>query len=325
MPETSLIVSLIGGLIVLAFAGDFLVTGAVSLARRIGMSPLVAGIFIVGFGTSAPEMIVALDAARSDYPNLALGNIVGSNIANVLLVLAIPALIAPVQAGGWGQRPALIVMVLATAGWITLLTTTGLTVSGGTVFVLALAIYASFTLIAARAATNAGQDIGIDTDPHTIGLARALGSTLVGIVGLPIGAHLIVEGGVGIARFYAVPEELIGLSLLAIGTSLPEIGAGIASALRSKTDVLVGNVLGSNIFNILGAGGLVAFFGPIQAAASFNLYDHWIMVGTALILGGFILTRSRIGRLAGSALLLIYAIYIYGLVEGWNIMAMVNG
>lgn len=325
MPEMSLIVSLIGGLVLLAFAGDFLVNGAVTLGRRVGLSPLVAGIFIVGFGTSAPEMIVAIDAARSNYPNLALGNIVGSNIANIFLVLAVPALIAPVRAGGWGQGPAWIALVLATATWIALLATTGLDNRIGTLFLAGLFIYAIYTLVAARAASNAGVDIGLENGPDTISLARAIAYTLIGIVGLPIGAHLIVEGGVGVARFYSIPEEIIGLTLLAVGTSLPEIGAGIAAALRQKTDVLVGNVLGSNIFNILGAGGLIAFFGPIEAAASFEAYDHWIMAAAALLLGVFIATKARISRLAGIAMLLVYAVYIYGLVNGWNIMAAING
>ena len=130
---------------------------------------------------------------------------------------------------------------------------------------------------------------------------------------------MIVDGGVGVARFYEIPEELIGLTLLAVGTSLPEIGAGIAAALRNKTDVLVGNVLGSNLFNILGAGGLIAFFGPIKAAQSFGNYDHWVMAAAALVIGLFIFAKMRIGRLAGILLLLIYAVYIYGIDNGWNL------
>jgi cation:H+ antiporter len=325
MPESGLIVALLGGLVLMAFAGDFLVNGAVAIGRKLGLSPLIAGIFIVGFGTSAPEMLVAIDAARNNYPNLALGNIVGSNIANIFLVLALPAIISPIVAGGWGQGRSYIFMLAATFVWIAILSTIGLDVAMGTLFIIALILYAVFTLVSARMAKAAGIDTGIDVESSKIGTARASAYILIGMIGLPIGARLIVDSGVDIARFYNVREELIGLTLLAVGTSLPEIGAGIAAALRKKTDVLVGNVLGSNLFNILGAGGLIAFFGPIEAAQSFANYDHWIMAAAALIIGLFIFAKMRIGRLAGILLLLIYSVYIYGLVNGWNILALTNG
>ena len=325
MPDSGLIVSLLGGLILMAFAGDFLVNGAVAVGRKLGLSPLIAGIFIVGFGTSAPEMLVAIDAARNNYPNLALGNIVGSNIANIFLVLALPAIISPIAAGGWGQGRSFAVMFAATLGWIAILATIGLDVAMGTLFLIALIFYAVYTLASARMAANAGVDTGIDVTPSKLSTGRAAGYILIGMIGLPIGARLIVDGGVGVARFYQVSEEFIGLTLLAVGTSLPEIGAGIAAALRKKTDVLVGNVLGSNLFNILGAGGLIAFFGPIEAAQSFANYDHWVMAAAALIIGIFIFAKMRIGRLAGVLLLLIYAVYIFGVVNGWNILALING
>lgn len=325
MPDPVLLISLLGGLALLAFAGDFLVNGAVTLGRKAGLSPLVAGIFIVGFGTSAPEMIVALDAARSNYPSLALGNIVGSNIANVLLVLALPALICPIKAGGWGQGRAFLAMAIATAAWIGVFAKTDLTASIGTVFLIGLVLYAVYTLVSARAAAKRGVDTGIDDAPPEINTLRAAGYILIGMIGLPLGANLIVDSGVDIAKFYNIPEELIGLTLLAVGTSLPEIAAGIAAAVRGKTDVLVGNVLGSNIFNILGAGGVIAFFGPIKAVGSFGNYDHWVMGAAALLIGLFIFSRARIGRIAGLVMLFIYAVYIYGLIHGWNIMAFVNG
>lgn len=325
MPDSGLIVSLLGGLVLMAFAGDFLVNGAVTIGRKLGLSPLIAGIFIVGFGTSAPEMLVAIDAARNNYPNLALGNIVGSNIANILLVLALPAIISPITAGGWGQGRAFFAMFGVTLFWIAILSTVGLDVAIGTLFLIALLLYAVYTLSSARVAAKAGVDTGIEVEPSKLGTGRAAAYILIGMIGLPIGARLIVDGGVGVARFYEIPEELIGLTLLAVGTSLPEIGAGIAAALRNKTDVLVGNVLGSNLFNILGAGGLIAFFGPIKAAQSFGNYDHWVMAAAALVIGLFIFAKMRIGRLAGILLLLIYAVYIYGIVNGWNILALING
>lgn len=325
MSELTLIVSLVGGLILLAFAGDFLVNGSVTIARRLGLSPLVAGIFIVGFGTSAPEMIVAVDAAGSGYPNLAIGNIVGSNIANILLVLALPALIMPVQAGSWGQRRAWVALALATAAWIAILVTVGFSASVAGLFLVGLIGYAVFTFVSARVAVRYGTDTGIEADAAEQSVLRAVVLTLVGLVGLPLGAHLIVDGGVGLARNFDIPEEIIGLTLLAVGTSLPEIGAGVAAAFRGKTDIIIGNVLGSNIFNILGAGGLVAFFGTFDMAASFPDYDHWVMAITAGILGLVILLKARIGRLSGILFLLLYALYVYGLVNGWSFAAAFDG
>lgn len=324
-PDPYQIVALLGGLALLAFAGDFLVNGAVRLGRQAGFSPLIAGIFIVGFGTSAPEMIVAFDAAQSGYPSLALGNIVGSNIANILLVMALPAIIAPVVAGGWGQGRAFIAMALATLAWILVLTFEGLNPGIAAFFLLALVGYAIYTFISARSAAKAGVDIGVEDDPNSISLKRAIAYLIIGMIGLPLGANLIVDSGQALAEFYEVPAEIVGITLLAVGTSLPEIAAGIAAALRSKTDVLVGNVLGSNIFNILGAGGLISFFGPIHAPQTFSNYDHWIMAASAVFVGLLIFTKSRISRMLGIVILLLYAIYIYGVLNSWNILGAING
>lgn len=323
MSETAVFgLSLLGGLIVLAFAGDFLVNGAASLARRFGVPPLLAGIFIVGFGTSAPEMVVALDAAFRGYPELALGNIVGSNIANVWLVLALPALFATVPTGASGQRFALGAMLLATAAWIGVAAITPLHAGVGALFFVALLVYGVLTVFNSRAAIRAGENILSDSDDHHLSMGRTLAYVAVGMIGLPLGANLIVEGGVGTARLFDIPEEIIGLTLLAIGTSLPEIGAGIAAALRGRTQILVGNVLGSNVFNILGAGGLVAFFGPIDVAGTFPRYDHWAMAAAALTLALFILPKAKISRLAAVVMMLVYLIYIYGLISGWNILGL---
>ena len=323
MPELTLIAALIGGLVIMAFAGDFLVNGAVAVARRLGVSPLIAGIFIVGFGTSAPEMVVSLNAALEDRAGLALGNIVGSNIANIFLVLGIPALIMPFVAGGHGQGRALTAMLVATAVWILLTGMGPLTVLGGILFLAILIASCVVTFYMARKAVATGEDPGVELEEAPkLSLPRSLAYVVLGIGGLVLGAHLIIAGGVGIAEFYHVPQEWIGLTLLAIGTSLPEIGAAIAAALRRHGEVAIGNVLGSNVFNILGAGGIISLFGPIEIAPTFTHYDHWVMAFAALLIGGFILTRARLGRLMGILMLLIYAVYIYGLVNGFDILGL---
>lgn len=323
MPELTLIAALIGGLVIMAFAGDFLVNGAVAIARRLGVSPLIAGIFIVGFGTSAPEMVVSLNAALEDRAGLALGNIVGSNIANIFLVLGIPALIMPFAAGGHGQGRALAAMLIATAVWMGLTASGSLTMLGGILFLIILVAYCVITFYQARKAVATGEDPGIELEEApNLGALRSIAYVVLGIGGLVLGANLIIAGGVGIAEFYHVPQEWIGLTLLAIGTSLPEIGAAVAAALRRHGEVAIGNVLGSNVFNILGAGGIISLFGPIEIAPTFTQYDHWVMAFAALLIGGFILARARLGRLMGILMLLIYALYIYGLVNGFNILGL---
>ncbi|KCZ91161.1 MULTISPECIES: calcium/sodium antiporter [Hyphomonas] len=320
MPELSLIAALVGGLVIMALAGNALVSGAVSLAARMGVSPLVAGIFIVGFGTSAPEMIVSLDAALSDRSGLALGNIVGSNIANVFLVLGLPALIAPIAAGGVGEKRGLTAVIVAAVAWIGITAIMPLTPMVGICFIALLIAYSGLTFIAARRAVAAGKDPGVteEEDPH-LPLWLALVYVPLGILGLVLGADLVIEGGVGIAMFLNVPEEYIGLTLLAVGTSLPEIGAGLVAVVKKQGEVLIGNVLGSNVFNILGAGGIISLFGPVQMAPTFQQYDHWALGLATLVLAYVILTKARIGRLFGLLLLLIYAAYIYGLITGLNI------
>ncbi|MEQ8557732.1 MAG: calcium/sodium antiporter [Henriciella sp.] len=319
MPEAGLLAALIGGLVILALAGDFLVIGAVSLARRIGISPLVAGILIVGFGTSAPEMVVSLNASLRGDPGLALGNIVGSNIANVWLVLVAPALIMPLVVRQFGLRRSYWIMLAATAAWIGWTAYFPLTPLFGLGLLIGLIIYCLLMLWWTSDAVKKGIDVGLEDDDNPQGTFAMAASLLVGIIGLPLGAHLIVEGGVGIARQYDVPEEVIGLTILALGTSLPELGAGLAAAFRRHGEVIVGNVIGSNIFNLLGAGALVAMFGPTDLAPTFLRFDHWAMGAAAITLGLFVIPHGKITRLAALAIALVYCIYIYGLVNGWNI------
>lgn len=312
----------LAGLALLAFAGDLLVSGAVSIARKFGVPPLVAGIFIVGFGTSAPEMLVSAQAAFQGHPGLALGNIAGSNIANVLLVLGVPALITPIICGGFGQRRAFTVMMGATLCYAIFLSVRPLTPPVGFLFLAALVGYAVYTFDTARIAAAQNIDIGLDTEDDDAPLPKAVVLTLLGLVGLPLGAHLIINSGVDIALALGVSEEVIGLTLFAIGTSLPELGAALAAALRGSTGLILGNVIGSNLFNILGAGGITAFFGPVWAAESLRDYGHWVMFGAAVLLGVAILRRDSIGRSAGFVCLGAYGVYLYGLLNEWTFSAL---
>ncbi|ABI78481.1 sodium/calcium exchanger [Hyphomonas neptunium ATCC 15444] len=323
MPDPILLISLFGGLLLMALAGDLLVRGALGLGRAMGVSPLVAGIFIVGFGTSAPEMFISANAALNGNPGLAIGNIVGSNIANLLMVAAIPALFFPYRTGGAGQGRALFMLLLATAIWIGMTAIMPLDPIMGICFLLVLVGYAGFSIFAARhdeiAGKGAHQADAVMLNPP---VWRAIFYVPLGIAGLLYASRMIITGGEGVARELGVPDEWIGLTILALGTSLPEIGAGLAAAFRQRGDVVAGNILGSNVFNILGAGGIVALFGPFEVAPLFLQYDHWVMGITAVLFAGLVMLRVRMGRLLGVLLLLIYAAYIYGLVTGTNLMAL---
>lgn len=319
-----MLTALIGGLLLLGLAGNFLVRGAVALSRALKIPALVIGIFIVGFVTSAPELWVALSAGFQDIPEMALGNIVGSNIANIWLVLALPALVFPMRTGKNGQRTAVLWMLLISGGWIALTASQPLTpVTGGAMFAL-LIIYAFWMLAAVR------RDPRIDDldVPEGMGATLALALVVLGGIGLPIGAHLAILGGEALAKSSGISEELVGLTILAVGTSLPELAASLAAAVRRRSDVLVGNIIGSNVFNVLGAGGIISFFGGksgLHVTGSFLHYDHWAMGLAALTAALFILPRQKITRLASLFLILLYAVYLYGLVEGWNFLALIRG
>lgn len=317
MSDLSLYTALIGGFVILALAGDLLVSGSLALARKFGLSSLVAGIVIVGFGTSAPELFVSLNAALDGSPGIALGNIVGSNIANIWLVLAIPALMVPIATKTSGLRQAYALMALATFGFIAITIYSALTPAIGIGLILGLIIYLVLTI------RSSADDRGTSLQARSLEMSnfRLWASLLIGVIGLPLGAHLMVEGGVGVARKFDVSEYVIGLTLLAVGTSLPELGAAIAAAVRRRGEVIVGEIIGSNIFNLLGAGGLIAMFGPIEIAGDFPNYHYWALGLSTLVLALFVLPKSKISRLAAAAMILVYMIYIYGLIEGWNIAA----
>lgn len=315
MPDPVLLASLAGGLLLMAVSGELLVRGALGIGNALSLSPFAAGIFIIGLGTSAPEIFLSVQAAWSGSPGLATGNIVGSNIANILLVAAVPALLFPYRSEGSGQWFALAALVLVTGLWILTTALLPLGPAVGLCFLLMLAGYCGLSFDIWRldpAQAYPGQ-------PAV--LWRALLYAPLGIAGLLVASGLIIASGSDVARALQVPEEWIGLTLLALGTSLPEIGAGLAAAARGRGDLVMGNVLGSCLFNILAAGGIVAFAGPLEVAGLIQTYDHWVLGFSVLLLTGLLAMRARFTRLLGLLLMLIYASYIYGLVNGVNLQA----
>jgi cation:H+ antiporter len=307
-------VELFGGLIWLLLAGDLLVRGALALAGHARIPPMIVGLTVVAFGTSAPELCVSLGAAFKGHPTIAIGNVVGSNIANVLLVLGLPALIHPTlchQDSLWRDTLVLIaVSVLFTAFCFQ----GSLGPLQGTVLVVGLL---TMLLLSLREARHSGGETGPCQElERVLGLPRSPGMIVLflvlGGVGLPLGADLLVGGAVELAESLGVPSAVIGLSLIALGTSLPELFTTLIAAVHRSSDVALGNVLGSNLFNILAIMGATAMVAPapIPVPESFLRFDLLVMLGASGLLAWFAWRRGSIGRSWGTALLAAYALYL---------------
>lgn len=308
---------LVIGFGILIYSGDCLVRGALAAAYKANVSPLLVGILIVGFGTSLPELLIGVQATLADKPGLAHGNIIGSNIANVLLVLALPAVIFPIATTAPRMRLTAAFMLLCTVAWIGVTLLFGLAPIVGAVFLFVLWGYAAISWFINR------EDHSEDTPEekaimHTAAW-RMIVLILIGLVGLPLGSKILIDGGISLAMETGIREEIVGLTLLAVGSSLPEIGAGIAAAVRKQSDVAMGNILGSNVFNILGVGGIVALLAPHQSLAQdLTGYSNWAMGIAAILVTLVVFLQRRVGWLTGAVFLALYAIYIGGLVQQWT-------
>ena len=305
---------ILGGLVLLVLGGELMVRGAGSLARRLGMSPLVVGLTVVAVATSAPELAVTVDAVLSGSPDLAVGNVIGSNTANVLLILGAGALIAALSVGRQLLRFDLPVMVAVSVLLLLLSLDGALTLVDG---VLLLAVFVAFmvtTVILGRrevARQVAGRgDTDEEEAPAPMGLAVLLVGA--GIVSLVIGAQLLVSGAVSIASQLGVSELIIGLTIVAVGTSLPELAATLAAVRRGEVDIAVGNIVGSNVANIGLILGLPAVFAAdgLPVAPSAVALDMPLMIAAALALGTVAFTGHRVVRLEGGVFVALYAAYL---------------
>ena len=299
------------GLVTLLLAGDFLVRAAVNLALRLGISALVVSLTVVAFGTSAPELLIVLSAMADDAPGLAMGNIVGSNTANILLVLGLPALVAGLYTTGFDTKKVFIFMILATVLFIILAFMGPFSWWHGG---LMLAVLAAILLDQAWTARRvsrvalATEDLnGVDTSMPGWKITLYL---LFGLVGLPLGAKVLVVNAEIIAREFGVPETAIGLTLIAVGTSLPELATTTVAAIRRQADVALGNVIGSNMFNLLAIIGIAALVGPIPVADEFLRFDLWVMLAASFLLIPFVFFGQNITRIWGAALTLLYMAYL---------------
>ncbi len=302
------------GLVILLLAGDALVKGAVNLSLRVGIPALIVSLTIVAFGTSAPELLISIDAVLNGKPGLALGNVVGSNTANVLLVLGLPAIIAVLHTSTCQTRKTYVFMLIASVLFIALAFFGTYTFWSGLILLAALG-YMLFD--AARDATRhrraeraAPPEEDVEGADPDMPWWRIVVFLVLGLVGLPLGASLLVDNASIIAQQYGVSDSVIGLTLVALGTSLPELATTIMAALRRQADVALGNVIGSNMFNLLAIIGITSLIGPIPVDPGFLTFDLWVMLAASLVLIPFVFFRVDIGRVWGVLLTAAYLAYV---------------
>jgi cation:H+ antiporter len=307
------ILMLIAGLVLLVVAGDYLVKGAAGLAENLGIPPLIIGLTIVAFGTSAPELFVSLQSALAEKPDIAVGNVVGSNIANVLLVMGMPALFAPIHAGQRGLSRNVAVMMIFTLAFMWMLSDGILQRAEAAGLFAGLLLFVLAQILRARVAMDQNEPVGDYHDelgemPHS---ASKIAVYLAGgIVGLPIAAHLTVTGASNLAEAFGVSQAAIGLTIVAIGTSLPELATTLVAAWRKNAEVALGNIIGSNIFNIAAIMGVTGMIIPVPVSNIILERDVWIMLVTAILLMVICFFRITTARIIGGAMLAGYLAYI---------------
>ncbi len=309
------VVFLLLGIALLTIGGEALIRGSLAAAKRLGVSPLLSGLVIVGFGTSAPELVVSVNAAIEGRPDIAIGNVVGSNVGNILLILGVCALITPLAVKPLALRRDAVTVVAASILFLVLVGGSALGRADAAIFLGALAAYLVWAYWSERyhaapsAELHEAEAEELSTVPKSV-LWTVL-AVVIGLLLLIAGSQILLVGATGIAVHFGVPEAVIGLTLVAVGTSLPELSISVIAAIRRHADVAVGNVLGSNIFNLLGVLGLSALLQPLPVHPRILHFDQWVMLGTSLLLLLFLYTGRRLSRAEGGVLLLGYGIYVW--------------
>jgi cation:H+ antiporter len=298
----------LAGLLCLFLGGELLVRGSSALSLRFGLSPLVIGLTVVAFGTSIPELLVSIDAALAGANDIAVGNVVGSNIANIALILGLAALLRPLMVESRVIGIDLPVMIIASIlmvlalGWGYILRVEGLILASGLVF------YVRLTFRKARSESPPVEETQAEIRQPAASITRLAVLIASGLVLLFGGARLLVDSAVEIASVLSVSQAVIGLTIVAVGTSLPELATTIVASLRREGDIAIGNVIGSNTFNIFGVLGLTAVVRPLESGG-IGWIDLGVMFGVAFMLAMILLRRLFLSRWHGCMFLMIYAAY----------------
>jgi cation:H+ antiporter len=308
---------LLFGLILLLLGGDALVRGAAALARRLGISPLVVGLTVVAFGTSAPELAVNVTAALQGRSGISFGNVIGSNLANIGLVVGLAALMRPLNVQTSVVRRELPMMLLATAVAFVFALDSALAGDrtsryargDGIVLLMLMSVFIYYTAVDVfRQRQSGSSEVGLA--PGAWGVPASLAMSAAGLTGLVAGAHFTVQGAVGVARAAGISEAVIGLTLVAIGTSLPELAASLVAAWRGQTGIAIGNVIGSNLFNLLLVLGITATIRPIPLPPG-GVTDLIVLTALSVLLWVICATpERRIIRVEGIFLFAVYVLYL---------------
>jgi cation:H+ antiporter len=276
----------------------------VGIARRLAIPPLLIGLTVVGFGTSTPELLVSVQAALQGVPDIAVGNVVGSNIANILLIGGLTCLVWPIRVSGATLRRDTGVMIAAAVVLLPIFAMGEVSRLSGLLLVAGLIGYLTW------AALRPGDPEELDDSAPNSMLIAGLW-VAGGLVALMFGARFLVDGSVNIARTFGISEAFIGLTIVAVGTSLPELATSIIAAFRKQSEIAIGNIVGSNIFNLLGILGVTAIIAPIPVAGRFIGFDVPVMIAASVVFAALLLTRPVIGRGFGVALLVAYVAYVW--------------
>lgn len=311
-------IAIASGLVILTIGAEILIRGATALARQFGVSELLIGLTLVGFGTSMPELVASVQAALVGSPGVAVGNVVGSNLANTLFILGLSAAIAPFAVDQKAFRRDGFVCLVATLAVIGVSMTGEFSRIAGFSFLVAITLYILFAFFSERrhpesplAEKHAGDAAKIQ-GPKSIllDIVMAIG----GLALLVVGAKFLVTGSINIAANLGISDAIIGLTVVAVGTSLPELVTSIMAATRGRSALALGNVVGSNIYNLFGILGVTAAIHPVKAPPEIVAFDNWVMLGATLMMLVFATTKSRLSRAEGVLLAVSYALYISWLV-----------
>ena len=310
------VIYLILGFVILFVGGELTLRGAVGMANSLGVSPAIIGLTVVAFGTSAPELVVTVQAALENRVELAIGNVVGSNISNLLLILGVGAIIYPLACEKTAAFRDGALMVAATV-ILVVLGVVGIIVFWQGILMLILLVGAMTYAYRQDKKNNAGEeDIPEELESAPTKPLYIYGSVILGLIGLVAGAHFLVEGAVGIARALEVPESVIGLTMVALGTSLPELTATALAAIKKHTELAIANVMGSNAFNVLLILGITVLIKPLPVAEDIQSIDIWVMLGATLFVMAMLFVRGfKIGRIGGFVLLAGYVAYIASIAD----------
>ena len=303
---------ILGGLVLLYFGADWLVKGAVTISLKFGLSPLIVGLTVVALGTSLPEALVSIQATLDNQGGIALGNVIGSNILNIALILGLSSLLQPLKVDSHLVKADVPILVGASFLLIVLLEDFHISRMEGALLLLGIVFYVTGNIMTVKRTSPAEDKIEgmeVPEDPSK-NLLRDIGFLILGLIALALGSNFLVEGSVDLARIWGLSEALIGLTIVSIGTGTPELATALMAAFRKTADIAIGNAVGSNIFNIFFVVGLAGLIAPIEATGN-NSSDLYVMFGLTFLLLPTVWTGMVLDRKEGFLFVAIYVAYIY--------------